>query len=206
MNTLLKITTSLNGGHAHSTQLADAFVARWRRHHSGATVIVRDLAADPVPHLTAERFGAFVAKPEARTPAQRTLVAHSDALIAELARADVVVLAAPMYNFAIPSTLKAYFDTIARAGLTFRYTAAGSEGLLRGKKAYVIMTRGGRYAAGEETESAYLRQMLGFIGIEDVEFVVAEGLALDAKTRDAALAGARAAIEKLTLRDWPLAA
>src|SRR5437867_1022646 len=122
MKTLLQINTSMfrNGG--QSTRLADEFVAKWRAHNPGATVIVRDLGRDAVPHLSAERFGAFLAKPDERDAAQQAVVAYSDALIDELQRADVILLGLPMYNFGVPSTLKAYFDHVARAGITFRYT------------------------------------------------------------------------------------
>ena len=207
MKTLLQINTSLNTASGHSTRLADEFVDSWRASHPGAKIIKRDLASEPVPHLTGERFGAFLSKPEARTAEEQAVVAYSDALIDELKRADVIVLAAPMYNFAVPSTLKAYFDHIARAGVTFKYTASGSVGLLGGKKVYVIATRGGKYAGTPaDTQTSYVRQFLGFIGLGDVEFVYAEGLAIDEATRNAAIAEARSVIAGLTREDWPLAA
>ena len=121
MKTLLQINTSLNAGSGQSSLLADSFVAAWKASHPGAAIKTRNLATDEVPHLTAERFQAFITRPEARTPAQQAIAAYSDALIDELKSADVVVLGLPMYNFGIPSQLKAYFDHIARAGVTFRY-------------------------------------------------------------------------------------
>jgi FMN-dependent NADH-azoreductase len=122
----------------------------------------------------------------------------SDALIAELRQADVIVLGLPMYNFGIPSTLKAYFDHVARAGETFRYTPQGPVGLLGGRKVYVFATRGGRYAGTPmDTQSDYVRQFLAFIGIDDVEFVYAEGLALGAEQREAALQDASDQITRL---------
>jgi FMN-dependent NADH-azoreductase len=125
-------------------------------------------------------------------------VAESDALIEELRRADVLVLGLPMYNFGVPSTLRAYFDHVARAGVTFRYTPEGPVGLLTGKKAYVVATRGGRYAGTTaDLQSAYVRQFLGFIGIREVEFIYAEGLALGAEQRERAIAAAEARIEAL---------
>jgi len=126
MKTLLQITSSINSEDGQSTRLARRFVATWRAANPDGVVITRDLAADPVPHLDAERFGAFLSKPGTRTLEQQRVVDYSDALIAELKRADVVVLGLPMYNFGVPSTLKAYFDHIARAGVTFRYTEQGS--------------------------------------------------------------------------------
>jgi len=130
--------------------------------------------------------------------AQARVAAESDALIAELRSADVVVIGLPMYNFGVPSTLKTYFDHVARAGETFRYTANGPEGLLQGKRACVIATRGGRYAGtARDLQSAFVRQFLGFIGITDVEFVYAEGLAMGEEARVAALAEAGKRIEQL---------
>jgi FMN-dependent NADH-azoreductase len=207
MKTLLQINASLFANGGQSTRLADAFVAQWRAGHPEATVVVRDLAADPVPHLTAERFAAFLAKPGERDPAQQAVAAYSDALIAELRRADVVVLGLPMYNFGVPSTLKAYFDHVARAGVTFRYTATGPVGLLTGKQAYVFATRGGLYAGTPlDTQSGFVRDFLRFIGIADARFVYAEGLALDAARKDAALAEAQRAIRRLAAPAVALAA
>ena len=196
--TLLQIQSSLLAGEGQSSRLAERFVAEFRRNHPAADVIVRDVGRDPVPHLTAERFQAFLAQPAARTPQQQAVAAFSDALIDELRRADVIVLGLPMYNFGVPSTLKAYFDHVARAGETFRYTEKGPEGLLKGKKAYVFATRGGRYAGTPlDTQTAYVRDFLRFLGIDDVEFVYAEGLALGDAPRAEALEGALARIDNL---------
>ena len=205
--TLLQLNSSLNSTAGQSSRLSDAFVARWRAAHPESTVIARDLAADPVPHLTAERFGAFIAKPDARTDEQKSVVDYSDRLIGELQRADVIVLGLPLYNFGVPSTLKAYFDHIARAGVTFKYGEKGAIGLLTGKKAYVLAARGGIYAGTpQDTETAYVRDFLAFLGITDVEFVYAEGLALGDATRDAALDKAQREIEALTATEWKQAA
>lgn len=198
MKTLLQLNTSLFSTGGQSSQLADRFVAAWQGNHPDATVVVRDLARDPLPHLDAERFLSFIAKPEDRTPEQQSLVAESDALIDEIKRADVLVLGLPMYNFGVPSTLKAYFDHIARAGVTFRYTANGPEGLLAGKKAYIFAARGGLYAGTpRDSQTAYVRDFLAFIGISDVEFVYAEGLNMGETGKEAALAGARERLEQL---------
>ena len=197
--TLLQIKSSLFGDAGQSSRLADAFVAAWRDANPHGRVIVRDLAREPVPHLTADTFTAFTTPPEARTAAQRALVALSDALIAELRAADVVVLGLPMYNFGVPSTLKAYFDHVARAGVTFRYTDHGPVGLLTGRTVYVFAARGGRYAGtAGDTQTGYVRGFLAFLGLDEVEFVYAEGLALGPAPRDAALAEATAAIARLT--------
>ena len=206
--TLLQVTSSLFSDSGQSSRLAEAFVARWRQANPNGQVIVRDLSRDPVPHLNAERFGAFLSKPEARTLRQDAFVAYSDGLIEELRRADVIVIGLPMYNFGVPSTLKAYFDHIARAGVTFRYTDEGAVGMVTGKKAYVFATRGGKYAGtGLDLETGFVRQFLVFIGIDDVEFIYAEGLAIGDATKEAALSAAREAIARLAApQSWPLAA
>ena len=135
MTTLLQINASINDDNGQSSQLANQFVAAFRQRHPEAKIVVRDVAAaEPVPHLNAERFGAFITKPEERSAAQHAVVAYSDTLIDELKQADVIVLGLPMYNFGVPSQLKAYFDHIARAGVTFKYTEKGPVGLLTGKK------------------------------------------------------------------------
>ena len=197
MSTLLYVQSSLYGAQGASSQLAERFVAEWLSSNPGGRVIRRDLAADPAPHLTAERFQAFNTSPEARTPEQHAVVAYSDALIDELRSADTVVFGVPMYNFSVPSTLRSYFDHIARAGVTFRYTSAGPEGLLAGRRAYVFVTRGGVYSDAADTQVPYLRQFLRFIGIAP-EFVFAEGLGLGEESRKKSLAEARAQIADLT--------
>ena len=168
----------------------------WRKANPRGKVVVRDLAAEPIPHLDAARFGAFLAKPEDRTAEQAAVIAHSDALIRELKGADVVVLGLPMYNFGIPSTLKAYFDHIARAGVTFRYTETGPVGLLTGKRVYVFTARGGIYAGTpNDTHTPYVRQFLGFLGMTDVEFIYAEGLNMSTESKAASLRRAHAEID-----------
>ena len=206
--TLLQVNTSLFSSAGQSTLLANEFVAGWKERNRGATVIVRDLAKEPVPHLTAERFQAFLTKPAERDAGQRAEAAYSDALIDELQRADVIVLGVPLYNFDVPSTLKAYFDHIARAGVTFRYTEQGPVGLLTGKKVYVFASRGGFYAGKpNDTQSAYLKNFLGLLGITDIEFVYAEGLAIGAASKDAAVAQAQKSIARFhALAQEPLAA
>ena len=196
MRTLLYVRTSLYGAQGASSQLAERFVAEWRVRNPGGHVITRDLAADPAPHLTAERFQAFNTRPEERTTEQQSVVDYSDALIDELRVADTIVLAVPMYNFGVPSTLRTYFDHVARAGVTFRYTSAGPEGLLTGRRAYVFVTRGGIYGGEHDTQAPYLRQFLRFIGIES-EFVFAQGLAYGEESRQKSLAAAHEQITGL---------
>jgi FMN-dependent NADH-azoreductase len=205
MSTYLQLHTSLFGDAAQSAQLASRLVQVLAQAERAASpgrgepvVITRDLAREPLPHLTAERFAALATPAEQRTPTQAQIAAESDTLVAELQAADTVILGLPMYNFGVPSTLKAYFDHVARAGVTFRYTAQGPEGLLTGKKAYVVATRGGRYSGTpQDLQSAYVRQFLGFIGITDVVFVYAEGLALGDAAKASALAEAGERLEQL---------
>jgi FMN-dependent NADH-azoreductase len=199
MTTLLQIKASISHDQGLSSQLANNFVAAYRKGHPDAKVLVREVAsAEPVPHLNGERFGAFITKPEQRTDAQHAVVAYSDALIDELKRADVVVIGLPMYNFGVPSQLKAYFDHIARAGVTFKYTATGPVGLLTGKKVYVFAARGGLYAGSPlDTQTGYVRDFLAFLGMKDVQFVYAEGLAVSPESREAGLAKAAAEIAAL---------
>lgn len=199
MTTLLQINASISNGNGESSRLARQFVEALHTRNPDARIVVRDVAAaQPVPHLDAERFAAFITGAEERSPAQQATIAYSDMLIGELARADVIVLGLPMYNFGVPSQLKAYFDHIARAGVTFKYTDTGPVGLLTGKKAYVFATRGGVHAGTPlDTQTGYVRDFLRFIGVSDVNFIYAEGLALGAQRKAEGLAQAAAQIEQL---------
>ncbi len=197
MNHLLQINTSMFGDDSQSSRLAERFVAHWVAGHPETAVTVRDLGREPVPHLDADTFRAFGKPAAQRSDADRRAVARSDALIEELRAADTLVIGLPMYNFGIPSPLKAWFDHIARAGVTFRYTANGPERLLRDTRAYVLAARGGRYAGTDrDTQTTYVRNFLGFIGIDQVEFVYAEGLAAS-DGREQALARADEQISRL---------
>jgi FMN-dependent NADH-azoreductase len=198
MATLLQINSSLFSADGQSSQLANAFVELWLADKPDTQVVFRDLAVNPIPHLDAQRVAAFFSQPDARTADQLDYVAESDALINELKQANVIVIGLPMYNFGIPSTLKAYFDQIARAGVTFRYTENGPEGLLSGKKVFIFATRGGQYAGTAlDTQTTYVRDFLQFLGLDDVEFVYAEGLNMGEQTREQALADAKQRLAEL---------
>jgi len=198
MKTLLQLNSSIFSAAGQSTLLADEYVALWRARHPKGQVIVRDFARDPVQHLSAEEFQSFIADPAQRSVAQRVAVDYSDTLIDEIKRADVIVLALPMYNFGIPSMLKAYFDHIARAGVTFRYTEKGPQGLLGGKKVVAFATRGGRYAGTpRDTQTPFVRDFLRLLGITDVQFVYAESLNRGEASKQAALQRARSEIQDL---------
>src|SRR3989442_3955384 len=198
MKPLLQIRSSIFPDGGESSRLTERFVAAWRESNPDGQVIVRDLALEPIPHLDAGRFGAFLAKPDERSAAQQAVIEHSDALIDELRRADVVVLGLPMYNFGLPSTLKAYFDHVARAGVTFRYTEKGAVGLLTGKKVYVFSARGGLYAGtSRDTQTPYVRDILAFLGMDDIEFIHAEGLAISEASKQQGIARAHAEMDQL---------
>lgn len=194
MKTILHLNSSIFGDGGQSSRLADQFVA----HLPAARVLRRDLSKNPLPHLDAERFGAFLSKPDGRSAAQQRVLDESETLIAELKQADTLVIGLPMYNFGIPSQLKAYFDHVARAGITFKYTEKGSVGLLTGKRAYVFAARGGLYqGTSRDTQTAYVRDFLAFLGITDVQFVYAEGLAISEASKVESLASAQRVLRNL---------
>ncbi|WP_244815118.1 FMN-dependent NADH-azoreductase [Caballeronia sp. Lep1P3] len=198
MTTILQINSAARSQGAQSTLLADELTAKLQQSNPGAKVVVRNLLADKLPHLDDATLGAFFTPADQRTPEQAEINATSLALIEELQAADVVVIAAPLYNFGISSQLKAYFDQIARAGITFRYTANGPEGLVTGKKVFVVSARGGKYVGTpHDSQTPYLQSFLGFLGMTDVSFIYAEGLNMGADVAGAALAQAREAIAAL---------
>jgi FMN-dependent NADH-azoreductase len=198
MATLLQLNSSLFGDSGRSSALTDAFVARWHEQNPDAHVIRRDLSESTVPHLTRERFSAALTARDERTAEQAREAEVADTLVDELLAADVLVIGVPVYNFNIPSTLKAWFDHVARAGTTFRYTPEGPEGLLRDKQAYVFATSGGQHVGTEaDFFTPYVRHFLGFLGIDRVEFTYAEGLAMGDDTSRAAVEAANRRIEQL---------
>ncbi|WP_413665747.1 FMN-dependent NADH-azoreductase [Microbulbifer sp. ZKSA004] len=196
MAKVLNIKSSLFQENGQSSQLTDNFIASWKANNPDDEIIHRDLVSEPVPHLSLEHFQAHNTPADSRSNKQSEIAELSDKLIEEISSADLLVLGIPMYNFNVPSNLHTYFDFIARAGVTFRYTENGPEGLLRNKKAVVLISRGGVYG-DDHPQSNYLRQFLGFIGITDVEFVYAEGLAMGDEAKEKALATAKERIAEL---------
>ena len=168
---ILQINSSVRGNQSESTRVANAIVARLAAANPGATVTVRDLGANPHPVLDETALGALFTPADQRTADQAARVALDDALIAEAQAADVIVLGAPMYNFGMPIQLKAWFDAVARAGVTFRYTESGPEGLLKGKKVYVATARGGIYPADADPQVPHIRMLLNFLGMTDHAFI-----------------------------------
>lgn len=193
MSRVLIIESSARQHDSISRQLTRDFVSQWQAANPVDTISQRDLALNPVPHLDAHLLGGWM-KPEAeRSPAELQALARSNVLTDEVLAADVLVLAAPMYNFTIPSTLKAWLDHVLRAGITFKYTETGPQGLLTGKKAYVLTARGGIHAGGaSDHQEPYLRQVLAFIGIHDVTFIHAEGLNMGGEFHEKGLNQAKA--------------
>jgi len=177
---ILRIDSSLKGDSAVAAQLTDQFLAAITATTDGyVEVSRRDLSGADLPHLTGEQHAGFSAAVNERSGHQQQAVALSDTLIAELRAADTIVLGVPLYNFGIPSNLKAWIDHVARAGVTFNYTSEGPVGTLTGKKVIVIASRGGMYAGTPaDNQTPFLKQVLGFIGLTDVEFVYAEGMAM----------------------------
>ena len=194
---ILLVTTSLNGQQGQSIALANHLSMRVAERDE-LSLTQRDLAADPIPHLELDEFASWRVEPEQRTAQQRELTQRSDQLIEELQAHDVLVLAVPMYNFGVPTQLKAWFDRIMRAGVTFRYTENGPEGLVKGKRAVLLFARGGQYAGTEmDNQTPHIKLMLSMIGIEDISVVFAEGLNLGEARRDAALKEACQGIDSL---------
>ncbi|GAA3890922.1 MULTISPECIES: FMN-dependent NADH-azoreductase [Gibbsiella] len=198
MSNVLVLKSSILATYSQSNQLADFFVEQWSATHSGDTITVRDLAADPVPVLDGELVNILRPSDAPLSPRQQDALALSDTLIAELQANDIIVIAAPMYNFNISTQLKNYFDLIARAGVTFRYTENGPEGLVKGKRAIILTSRGGIHK-GTPTDlvEPYLRLFLSFIGITDVEFVFEEGIAYGPDMATKAQAEAKAALAEI---------
>lgn len=197
---ILQINASARSAGANSTRLADTVTAHLVARNPGATVELRDLASHPHPVLDEPSLGALFTPAEQRTPEQAARVALDDALITQVQAVDAIVLGVPMYNFGVPVQLKTWIDAIARAGVTFRYTANGPEGLLKGKKVYVALARGGLYRdTPADSQTPYLKSVLAFLGMTDVEFIFAEGLAMGAESANKAFAEAEARIEEVVV-------
>lgn len=197
---LLHLDSGLFESQSITRKLGAQIVQRLRNDHAGLDVTYRDLAASAPGHLSADALIAMGQPADQQTPAQQAEAAVTEELLAEFLAADILVIAAPMYNFSIPSQLKAWFDRILQAGKTFRYTAEGPVGLAGGKQVYVVSARGGVYSthlSAMDFQEDYLRTLLGFVGITDISIIRAEGLAIGEEARNQALAGAEGAIREL---------
>ena len=193
---ILQINASARREGANSTRVADSVVARLRAAHPEARLTLRDLAVTPHPVLDEAALGALFTPADQRSAEQAARVALDDALIAEVQAHDTLVLGVPMYNFGVPVQLKTWIDAIARAGVTFRYSASGPEGLLTGKTVYVALARGGLYRdTANDSQVPYLKSVLGFLGMTDVKFIYAEGLAMGPEAAARAFAQAEADLD-----------
>jgi FMN-dependent NADH-azoreductase len=201
MANLLFVSSSLFGSGSQSRTMAAEFIDRWRNANPRTTVVERELTADSMPHLSLATLTAAMTPADKRNAAEREAATLADTLIEEVEAADVIVIAAPMYNFSIPSTMKAWIDHITRAGRTFRYGVAGAEGLLKGKKVFVVTARGGIYNEGPaksmDFQAPYLQAMLGFIGFDDVTFIHVEGLKVSPEAAASGIERARQTIDDL---------
>ena len=179
---ILQIISSARGAESYSTRLSQGIIDKLLVAQPGSTVVVRNVATHPFPHLEEAHLQAYFAPAEGRSPEQQEAVRHSDEAIAQIMAADVLVIGVPFYNFTIPSSLKSWLDHLTRAGVTFRYTAAGPEGLITGKKVYLAVASGGIYSEGPQQAydfaAPYLRFMLGFLGMTDITVARAEGVKL----------------------------
>jgi len=194
---ILQINSSARRTASHSTRVANRLVQRLQDANPEAITNVRDLSDSPHPVMDEAALSALFTPEQERSSEQAARVALDDALIAELQAADVVVLGVPMYNFGVPAQLKNWIGAISRAGVTFRYGANGPEGLLKGKKVYVALARGGKYRnTPADTQVPYLTTVLSFLGMDDIRFVYAEGLAMGAESEQSAIASAYEEIEE----------
>lgn len=198
MSRVLIIESSARQQDSVSRQLTQTFISQWKAAHPTDEISVRDLAVNPVPHLDAHLLGGWMKPAEQRNETENASLERSNELTDELLAADVLVMAAPMYNFAIPSTLKAWLDHVLRAGVTFKYTPTGPQGLLSGKRAFVLTARGGIHAGGStDHQEPYLRQVMAFIGIHDVTFIHAEGMNLGGDFQEKGLNQANAKLAQV---------
>ncbi|MCT8341800.1 FMN-dependent NADH-azoreductase [Photorhabdus kleinii] len=198
MSKVLVLKSSIMAQHSHTNQMADFFIEKWQTNHADDRIKIRDLAAQPIPVLDNELVHALRPSGNEMTVRQKEALALSDELIAELQDNDIIVITAPMYNFHIPTQLKNYFDLIARAGVTFRYTENGPEGLLKGKRVIILTSRGGIHKDGSsDLLVPYLRLFLSFIGLTDIEFVFTEGVALGPDAANQAQQTAREVLQAI---------
>ncbi|RYY05982.1 MAG: FMN-dependent NADH-azoreductase [Sphingobacteriaceae bacterium] len=182
MSKILNVISSPRGAASNSIKLAEAIIDKLKEKDPGAAVHVRDLTNKPFPHLEEAHLNAFFTPAEQHTEENKEAIRHSNEAIKEIFDADILVIGAPMYNFTIPSVLKAWIDHIARAGITFRYTATGPEGLIPNKKVYLAVSTGGVYSSGDAVSAdfvtPYLKAILAFMGLTDVTVIRAEGFAM----------------------------
>lgn len=191
MSNILFVTSSPRGNASYSNQIANRVIDELRQADPAASVTVRDLAQNPLPHIDDDFVAATRGPNGPETDRQKQILAQSDVLVDELFAADTIVIAAPMINFSVASTLKAWIDYVARGGRTFRYSEAGPEGLVTGKRVIVVSASGGIYSSGGSTafdsQVPWLRNVLGFLGMTNVEFIRIEGTAFGPEAAEKAV-------------------
>lgn len=209
MKTILSIEASPRGSQSASRKLAASLIEGLRRDNPGLELFHRDLSQDPPAHLSAESISGFFSPADTRSPAQAAAVRQSDELVDELIAADAVVISAPVWNFGLPASLKAWIDQVARAGRTFQYSATGPQGLLADKPVYVIKASGGVFSEGPSQAydffEGHLRHVLGFLGLKNVTFIRAEGLSLPGQAQ-ARLQKAQDQVSEIVRGQSPVAA
>ncbi|MCP3667988.1 MAG: FMN-dependent NADH-azoreductase [Gammaproteobacteria bacterium] len=197
--TILQIDASARGIDSESRKLSQSFITGWQSVHPEDVIITRDITENPLPHIDSSTLNSLMIATDERTPEQQIAAMRVDELIDEFMAADVLVLAVPMYNFGIPSTLKAWVDHVSIAGRTFEYTANGPKGLVKEIKVYLISTRGGIYGESPmDHQVNYLKTLFDFLGIDNVEVIQAEGLNLSPEERDSSITAALSKIEVIT--------
>jgi FMN-dependent NADH-azoreductase len=203
MSSILLVTSSPRGDESLSTKIANEFVDKLKAKNPGSTVVAHDLGKNPIAHLDTVTTSAIRKPADARNAEEAVAAATSDKLVAELLAADTVVLATGLINFNIYSTLKSWIDNVARAGMTFRYTAEGPEGLATGKKVYIVLSAAGIYSEGPAMAMnhaiPYLKTVLGFMGMTDIEVIYVEGTAFGPEAFDKAIASAKERSQQLAL-------
>ncbi|CCV15670.1 FMN-dependent NADH-azoreductase [Mesorhizobium sp. STM 4661] len=196
---ILLVTSSPRGGASHSTRIATEFADKLVAADPSATLVVRDLVANPLPHIDPDYSSGIYTPAESRTPRQAEVVGVSDAVLEELFAADTIILATGFINFGISSTLKSWIDHVTRSGKTFSYGENGPKGLVTGKKVYIVLASGGIYSEGAAVQLdhaiPYLRSVLGFIGMTDVDVIRIEGVGMGPDAVEAALAKATAKVD-----------
>ncbi|WP_349970042.1 FMN-dependent NADH-azoreductase [Pseudomonas caspiana] len=198
MPSILIIESSARQQESVSRQLTQQFISHWRAAHPTDQIIIRDVGFNPIPHMDANLLGGWTKPAGERSYKEQVCLERSDELTNELLAADILVIAAPMYNFGIPSTIKAWLDHVIRPGMTFKYTPTRTQGLLTGKRAVVLTARGGFHADdNSDHQEPYLRQVMSFIGIHDVTFIHAEGINLSSNFREKGMQNAASLLARI---------
>lgn len=198
MKKVLVIKSSIRGDQGNSSKLTDKLVHDWGKNNPDDTITTRDLSKSPLPHLSEETYMAMPVAPDQRTKEQQSAMELSDQLTEEFLSADTLIIGVPLYNLGIPSSFKAYIDHITRPGLTFSYTAEGPVGLAGDKKVILVLARGGIYwQTPNDTQTPYLKSILGFIGISNITYIVAEGLNINPEMCKQSMQSATKSIEDL---------